>query len=367
MKSRLNSVRCKNCNKLLAANRTGKIECCGETYTIKETTQSRSRRRSLIVPKPSPEWLAEVRSVCNRSCEFWVQKSACNGGCSLSPTKPCDTPFYHRKGFGCFADEPKYKPCNVIGWKQFQQPSMDEHCVAVTSLSMQPHHLARQAECIESWKRFGLSVVSVNSTPEVQELRTVYDQVDGWIVNDTLAGESGSKPTQRIYDLIQTAVTLGRTILLVNSDIEIYGDQSLVIDPLRQGQQVVGIRWNYTDKCYHESVREQWGLDAFTFTPEQAKTFPELPLEIGRPIWDYWVPLHSQQHGWPMHFVGERLFYHQAHEILWSKDQWNQAVQHVTSHYGQRFEHQAVSFRNSLPYPPAAADPLDSDGHRVSA
>ncbi len=244
----------------------------------------------------------------------------------------------------------------VWKWKGQQQSSMDEHCIAVTALSELPHHQERQAVCLDSWKAFGLSVVAVNQPHEVASLRGQYPQVSEWVGKTQ---ESGfyERETTRIVDLIRVARKLNHPVLLINSDIEIYGDQSQIIDPLRQGKQVAGIRWNYPKTktgCpdYQAATRELWGLDAFSFTPDQAETYPELPLAIGRPFWDYWIPTHAKAHGHEMQFIGERMFFHARHKLHWSEHDWHIGRDVVAKEYGVDYDKNAASFRRSLPFPP---------------
>ena len=172
-----------------------------------------------------------------------------------------------------------------------------------------------------------------------------------WIVKDSPL-TNYPWHTQLITDLANVAVELNRTVLLINSDVEIYGDQSKLTAPLADGKQVVGIRWNYSDGKHHQAKREQWGLDAFSITPDFARSLPRLRLRIGRPMWDYWLPLHSRTIGQPMHFIGEALFYHHSHEIHWSNADWNMAAKWVSEHYNYDFGTWAKPFRNSLPFPP---------------
>lgn len=234
---------------------------------------------------------------------------------------------------------------------QHQQQSLDDHCIAVTSLSLLPHHRNRQSVCLDSWRRFGLSVIVVNRTEEIEELRSTYPQVGRWITNDT-ASEHYSRNLPRINHLADVATEINHTILLVNSDIEIYGDQRKIIEPLSDDKQIVGIRWNYDGQDHQSAKREQWGLDAFSFTPEFARSLPQLALVIGRPVWDYWIPLHSRTVGQEMHFIGDRLFYHQSHKMHWRQADWIMGAKMVNDTYGYMLKENNRTFRHSLPFQP---------------
>lgn len=352
---------CKRCGRIHYGNHNCmKHISVPEGWIISPECLCSGEDHGVVPPDPiASAWRKEVASVCNSKCEHWgrIGKST---GCLLIPKataseprpgKPCDIGFYHAKGRQCFACPPKFLPRDIDKLCEITQPSLDRHCVAVTSLSLLPHHLDRQAKCLESWRRFGFSVVAVNRHIEIPDLRVEYPQVSEWIGNDAPLSDY-SWYTQKINDLADVATRIRKTVLLINSDIEIYGDQQKITDPLENGDQIVGIRWNYDGNDYRTARRELWGLDAFSFTPDQAASLPRLPMRIGRPLWDYWIPLHARLNNWPMHFVGERLFLHQSHKIHWSKSDWDMAARWVSERYDYVFEDLATNFRNSLPYPP---------------
>lgn len=345
-------VNCPSCGAMFDADFRTRVLCCGHrikvnpTVSDDEAAQDR-RRRSMH--------LNRAMERC-RECEHRSAKGC--GGCQLYAIqergkRPCDATKAIMKGSGCFdKSAAKFPPCSStpLQWRGWKQPSMDDHCIAVTSLSGHSHHLERQAVCLESWRDIGLTIASLNTSDEVEHLQSLYPQVTHWIVNNE-NGSDYAKPTQRIKDMAMVASTLNRTVLLINSDIELYGDQSTIIDPLERGEQTMVIRWNYDDNL-DDAQREQHGIDAFSFTPAQAIDLPDLPLSIGRPFFDYWIPYHSRQSGLPMHFVGERFAWHQRHELNWSEDDWFRGAEWFCEHYGEDFDFMRAEFRGSLPFPP---------------
>lgn len=98
------SRRCVECGRLLASNIKQAITCCGRDYIV---SRSRKRKTSSI-PIIEQKWLNEVRSVCNRTCPHWTEEPGRNGGCSLSPTRPCDIWAHIQRGKGCFAAEQRF-------------------------------------------------------------------------------------------------------------------------------------------------------------------------------------------------------------------------------------------------------------------
>lgn len=211
-------------------------------------------------------------------------------------------------------------------WGQIgQQPSIAEF-VAVTSLS--PRRLERQTTALDSWKRFGLIVVSVNTPDEIELMQAQYPQVDRWVAN-----EKAGCPTQPISRLANVTIDSDMPVLLINSDIEIHGYQSALVRRVRERRAIVGIRHNYTRHIY-DSKREQWGLDAFLVYPELAKTFPErTPFAIGKPMWDYWLPWHLEQLGVELDWIGDPLFFHELHPITWTQEECLNGREWIKEHY----------------------------------
>jgi adenine/guanine phosphoribosyltransferase-like PRPP-binding protein len=238
--------------------------------------------------------------------------------------------------------------------KQSYAPgSLDEHLIAVTALSEQPHHRTRQTQCLDSWVRFGLSIIAVNTADEISRLREVYPQVSRWIESDEETG-SYRYPTQKIKRLAKVAEEIDKPILLINSDIEIEGEQLTLIDRLADKSLVVGIRWNYDGELANAS-REPWGMDAFVITPEMSRTIPNLEMGIGRPTWDYWLAYHFESLGYKMDFIGDPMFFHAAHTILWDDREWFIGADRVGEHYGIDIhtDFHAEVLRRRWPFPPS--------------
>ena len=233
--------------------------------------------------------------------------------------------------------------------------SLDKYFVAVTALSNLPHHIARQTTCLDSWIDFGLTICAVNTPIEIEELQPRYPQVSRWIESEDL-GEIYPRKTQKISRLCRTACDIDHPILLINSDIEIYGDQDRLVSRIGKKSLVAGIRQNYIRGIHGSIEREQWGIDAFVITPKMARTIPnDMPCAIGFPFWDYAIPLHFQSLGYSMEFVGKPLFYHEKHALHWDMASWNLGAAWCSDKYDvemRTFKESSI-WRKSLPFPPS--------------
>lgn len=231
-----------------------------------------------------------------------------------------------------------------------QQKSLDDYCIAATSLAPGDRDFDKQTAALNTWGKFGLSITAVQRTGEIEELKSRYPQVTRWVANDE-TGSEYDNPTQPINKIADVATETGQVVLVINADIEVYGNQEMLTEALKTKKQIVGIRWNH-DGNYQAAKRERWGLDVFSFSPEMAASLPRMPLSIGRPFWDYWIPIHCLATQTPMHFIGERLFYHRRHEVNWSRSDWSRGETWVTKHYGVSYGHMGSELRKKLPFPP---------------
>jgi len=115
----LDVLTCPVCGKGYSSDRPRTYVCCGNEIHCDGDAD-------YTVPELSPRgrWIRSVHSVCNNTCPHWVQRPGCNGGCSLSPTKPCDIGYYHRKGEGCFANPQRFPSLEEFTKQQPSGPTI---------------------------------------------------------------------------------------------------------------------------------------------------------------------------------------------------------------------------------------------------
>lgn len=206
-----------------------------------------------------------------------------------------------------------------------QQPSI-ANLVAVTSLA--PHRLDRQTVCLDSWRQLGLSIIAVNSQDEIEQIGSDYPQVDQWI-----AASDPDCKTQRINALLDVATLLQSPILLINADIEIYGDQSRLLNLVSQRKNAVGIRHNYETHPGNATI-EKWGLDAFLVYPEQVGQLSRVKFSIGKPMWDYWLPWELEKIG-ECEWITAPYFFHRSHELAWTPEECTAAYKAFAAQFGE--------------------------------
>lgn len=212
-----------------------------------------------------------------------------------------------------------------LAW-QHQQPRI-RGCVAVTSISPRPKHHEVQRDCISSWMRLGLDVITGNMASELAMVRDIYPEVRSI---EVAASESYATPTPRIRDLV--GLHGGNAILLINSDIAIHGHQARIVDAIANRRPTAFIRHNWETHPGRNAM-EKWGIDAFLLFPDQIETLPELDFAVGQPMWDYWVPFHLESIGCPIDWVGDPYCFHRSHPVHWSVDSIRIGQSMMRDHY----------------------------------
>jgi hypothetical protein len=232
------------------------------------------------------------------------------------------------------------KPNPALMWQK-QQPAI-EKLVAITSFSPLEKHVEVQKQVLESWLNLGLTVVSGNAEAECKHLQDIYPQVTFKPVGLSTAF---SRATPRIRELMSLGGDL--PVLLINSDIAIYGDQKLIVDAVNSNKPFAGIRHNWEEHPGY-SEREAWGIDVFLLFPSQIATYADLGLAIGQPYWDYWVPYHLEQNNIEFDWIGEPYFYHKKHAINWDEASHTKGRRIFEKHYGDALDWS--DWRRSRPY-----------------
>jgi len=245
----------------------------------------------------------------------------------------------HASGSGEQKESQVQKIVNHLSSLQ-PQPHI-ENLTAVTSLSVLPHHLSVQERCLRSWINMGLRIVSGNSQQDIDQLQRAYPYVE---FVECRQSHAFSRPTTRIYDLMRL---VAGPILLINSDIELHGKQSVLLDSLKSGHSLVGIRHNYESSIF-ETCLEKWGIDAFLLHPDQIATFPDLDFAIGHPMWDYWIPYHLSQCEIKMNWVGDPYLFHRAHLVHWKPESVLIGQRMMHDHYGNAVDWE--QWRKDQPY-----------------
>jgi len=147
------------------------------------------------------------------------------------------------------------------------------------------HGPAWQARCVSSWQELGFRVISVNPAAELDRVPPLPD------VEYRPPRQAGAGGPVRIVELVRAARAEPVDLVgIVNADICLEPSSRRGV-AVPSGAVAVAHRVDVTLPTDETGERYRWGLDLVLCARE---TLPELPddgFELGRPWWDYWLPL----------------------------------------------------------------------------
>ena len=222
----------------------------------------------------------------------------------------------------------------------------------VTSLSSK--NIARQTYCLNTWKRYGLPIVAVQTEGESALLQEHFPGVE--FIETPLGGDYFDKPhLPRISELINLSVD--SPILLINSDISIEDTQREFINNWKQEGLVCGIRLNHRRPDSTRVKRNPFGIDAFKIP--QGTIVADYGFCIGMPGWDYFLPYELAHRKVPISVSNSNLL-HLIHEVNYEDPYIKLGQQLLIKTYGhdqryftvaiQKLTHrQRLNYRNTVP------------------
>jgi hypothetical protein len=165
--------------------------------------------------------------------------------------------------------------------------------------SVMPRRIEAQRAAVKSWMAAGLSVVSVNSLTEADELRGQFPQIT-FKIQETFAHDSRGRPLIPIQAMIRAAEEAPADICgIINSDIEFRGEPTFFDSVRREtaGALVFGNRIDFEDSGFSGGKAYRFGYDFFFWDRENSYLFEGAPMILGLPWWDFWMPLHAGGQG----------------------------------------------------------------------
>jgi len=254
-----------------------------------------------------------------------------------------------------YDDAPNVLACNECDDKEVEYHAIDRTTqslgklpvtlTAVTSLNPNPLRKDRQLKCLLSWLNVGIEVLAVNTSEEFDGMPWLNGIAEQFVSNETATAYD--RPVQKVSSLIRAGMLTGRQFMLINSDIEINGDVSVLSSAIEsQDRLTIGVRYNHQSGDGYESARrETAGLDVFVMTPEIAARIPSREFGIGKPAWDYWLPHQVRLNGVKFNWIQRPLFFHESHAVGWSASDWDRGHDLIMDHYGISI---AGNFRSEL-------------------
>jgi hypothetical protein len=180
--------------------------------------------------------------------------------------------------------------------------------------------IAYQNACIDSWKKAGLRVVSLNSESEIHDLKKREIGVE-FVSNGT---EGGRSKIAGLLSLIAEAED--RVAAIINADCLLihYGDFIGTMLRSAQNSIVVFERLNLDPATLRPTGGHCYGFDGFFFDTRFIGDLEGIDSwSIGEPFWDYWFPLSLMRGSARLKMPAAPSLMHVNHEINWRAGAWS--------------------------------------------
>jgi hypothetical protein len=174
---------------------------------------------------------------------------------------------------------------------------------------------------VESWRRAGLDVVTLNHASEVET-------VAGYGVGIVQVERTGlAQYGRHVVPLNEFVCWIGATAepaLIINADNELRVTPAQVQRLADLGASGVPM----LAKVHHDAngsnpCVEPAGFDAFLLSPRHCHLYAESFLSLGQPWWDYWIPWMVMQAGEPLYLPSEPVAFHLRHPGGWGQQPWD--------------------------------------------
>jgi len=186
--------------------------------------------------------------------------------------------------------------------------------------SIIPRNFDLQHAAIDSWRKLGFKVISLNSAAEASIVAQNFPDISLTIVNRTAEATAG-KPYIFFDDVVAALSVEQATVCgIVNSDILLMADAGFadfIAETVGNGL-VFGSRIDVESMADLDGEEYISGFDFFFFNKASLEIFPKSEFCLGVPWWDYWAPFVSLITGLSCNELISPVAFHLKHEAKWS-------------------------------------------------
>ncbi len=187
--------------------------------------------------------------------------------------------------------------------------------------SIAPKNLEAQQHAIDSWRRLGFNVLSVNSGEEIDAVKDHFRGVE-FIAVDRTSRELTGRSLVYLDDIFRSLVGHGSKISgIVNSDIYLSARDDFrdYLCDNAVGSVVFGARIDVESPQELNGIEYVKGFDVFFFDTDIIRHYPATEFCLGMPWWDYWVPLLPLLRGIPVKQLISPVAFHVRHPLKWDE------------------------------------------------
>ena len=186
--------------------------------------------------------------------------------------------------------------------------------------SIAPRNIDRQAKAIESWKKLGFNVVSINCAEEIEMLRRSFPDVE-FVHANRDGREIFGRPVIYFDEFLEYFSRSNSELYgIVNSDVCLIAGEGIIPFIKEQAKNclVYGSRIDVDSLDSLDGEFYEEGFDFFFFPKSLISCFPKSDFCIGMPWWDYWMALMPALQGIKTKKCVSPFAYHLKHPFNWS-------------------------------------------------
>lgn len=202
----------------------------------------------------------------------------------------------------------------------------------VVATSLAPRTLEVQRKAVDSWKKVGFRVFSLNTSDEITVLKEYFPDVQ-FITVQRDGKDLYGKPYIYFDDFLRFfKESEAKVCGIINSDIIFmdYGSnlkQFLFEQAL--GSFVYGSRMDVEDITDEIGYMHDTGFDYYFFDKEILDCYPEDHFFIGLPVWDYWAVYIALTKYKNVKKLITPVAKHVIHCANWNVDLWKRQAKHL--------------------------------------